>query len=117
MPKTVRFGLNGSHGLKEQKGTLRRHGVMKGVADIAAADTTSIYNSRAADLRPGGMGKYTGRQTFPTHDEIAQAASSLYESGTDRMATMLKLGWVRNRNSYATTPNYKQCRRVQPMES
>jgi hypothetical protein len=26
------------------------------------------------------MGKYTGRRTSPTHDEIAQLAFSLYES-------------------------------------
>jgi hypothetical protein len=26
------------------------------------------------------MGKYTGRRTAPTHDEIAQLAFSLYES-------------------------------------
>jgi len=27
------------------------------------------------------MGKYTGRRLSPTHDEIAQLAFSLYESG------------------------------------
>ena len=53
---------------------------MREVADIVAADTASIYNSRAADLRPWGMGKYTGGQTRPTHEEIAEAAYSLYES-------------------------------------
>ena len=47
---------------------------------IVAADTTSISVLRAADLRPWGMGKYTGGQTSPTHDEIAQLAYSLYES-------------------------------------
>ncbi len=53
---------------------------MKEVADIVVADTTSIYDSRAADLRPWGMGKYTGRRTLPTHEEIAQRAYCLYES-------------------------------------
>ena len=43
---------------------------MKAVADIIAADATGEW----------GMGKYTGRQTSPTHDEIAQLAFSLYES-------------------------------------
>ena len=43
---------------------------MKGVAAIVAADTTGEWE----------MGKYTGRRTSPTHDEIAQLAFSLYES-------------------------------------
>jgi hypothetical protein len=38
---------------------------MKEVADIVAADTTSTYDSRAADPRPWGMGKYTVRPTIP----------------------------------------------------
>ena len=53
---------------------------MKEVVDIVAADTTGIYNSRAADLRPWGMGKYTGGLPRPTHQEIAQLAYDLYES-------------------------------------
>ena len=43
---------------------------MKEVADIIAADSTGEWE----------MGKYTGRRTSPTHDEIAQLAFSLYES-------------------------------------
>ena len=43
-------------------------------------DTTSISTLRAADLRPWGMGKYTGSQTPPTHEEIAQLAYCLYQS-------------------------------------
>ena len=43
---------------------------MKGVAAIVAADTTGEWE----------MGKYTGRRTSPTHDEIAQLAFTLYES-------------------------------------
>jgi hypothetical protein len=43
---------------------------MKEVADIIAADTTGKWE----------MGKYTGRRTSPTHDEIAQLAFSLYEA-------------------------------------
>jgi hypothetical protein len=43
---------------------------MQKLADIATADTT----------RERGMGKYTGRRTSPTHDEIARFAFSLYES-------------------------------------
>jgi hypothetical protein len=43
---------------------------MKGVAAIVAADATGEWD----------MGKYTGRRTSPTHDEIAQLAFSLYES-------------------------------------
>jgi Protein of unknown function (DUF2934) len=43
---------------------------MKDVADIIPADTTGEWE----------MGKYTGRRTSPTHDEIAQLAFSLYES-------------------------------------
>jgi hypothetical protein len=46
---------------------------------IVAADTTSIGDLRAADLRPWGTGKYTGRQTAPTHEEIAERAYCLYE--------------------------------------
>ena len=54
---------------------------MTRTARIVDADTTSISALRAADLlRPLGMGKYTGGQTWPTHDEIAQLAYSLYES-------------------------------------
>jgi Protein of unknown function (DUF2934) len=43
---------------------------MKKVADIVIADVTG----------EGGMGKYTGGRLYPTHDEIAQLAFSLYES-------------------------------------
>ena len=43
---------------------------MKEVADIIAAVTTGEWE----------MGKYTGRRTSPTHDEIAQLAFSSYES-------------------------------------
>jgi hypothetical protein len=43
---------------------------MKGIPDILAADITGEWE----------IGKYTGRQTSPTHDEIAQLAFSLYES-------------------------------------
>ena len=43
---------------------------MKEVADIIAADSTGEWE----------MGKYTGRRTSPTHDEIAQLAFSLFES-------------------------------------
>ena len=31
-------------------------------------------------LAPSDMGKNTGRRSYPTHDEIAQLAYSLYES-------------------------------------
>ena len=47
---------------------------------IVAEDTTSVGDLRAADLRPWGLGKYTGGETSPTHEEIAQLAYSLYES-------------------------------------
>ena len=47
---------------------------------IVAADTICVSDLRAADLRPWGMGKYTGRQTLCTHKEIAQLAYCLYES-------------------------------------
>ena len=53
---------------------------MTRTALIVAADTASISALRAAGLRPWGMGKYTGGQTSPTHDEIAQLTYSLYES-------------------------------------
>jgi hypothetical protein len=53
---------------------------MTRTALIVADDTTGISALRAADLRPWGMGKYTGGQTSPTHNEIAQLAYSLYES-------------------------------------
>jgi len=53
---------------------------MKLVTDIVSEDTDRIYNSRAADLRPWGMGKYTGGELRPTHEEIAQLAYCLYES-------------------------------------
>ncbi len=43
---------------------------MQGVADIVVVDATGEWE----------MGKYTGRRTSPTHDEIAQLAYSLYES-------------------------------------
>ena len=43
---------------------------MKNVAGIVVADTTGEWD----------MGKYTGRRTSPTHDEIAQLAFSFYES-------------------------------------
>ena len=44
--------------------------VMKKVADIVIADITG----------EGTMGKYTGSRLYPTNDEIAQLAFSLYES-------------------------------------
>ena len=47
---------------------------------VVAADATSVSDLRVADLRPWGMGKFTGRQTFPTHEEIAQLAYCLYDS-------------------------------------
>ena len=43
---------------------------MKDVAGIVIADTTGERD----------MGKYTGRRTSPTHDEIGQLAFSLYEA-------------------------------------
>ena len=43
---------------------------MKEVADIVVA----------RPLVSGIWEKYTGSRTFPTHNEIAQLASSLYES-------------------------------------
>jgi hypothetical protein len=43
---------------------------MQGVAGIVAADATGEWE----------MGKYTGRRTSPTRDEIAQLGFSLYES-------------------------------------
>jgi hypothetical protein len=43
---------------------------MKKVADIVIADVTG----------EGTMGKYTGSRLYPTNDEIAQLAFSLYES-------------------------------------
>ena len=49
-------------------------------ATLIVAKDTDISDLTAADLRPWGMGKYTGRQTTPTHDEISQLAYSLYES-------------------------------------
>jgi hypothetical protein len=45
-------------------------GVMMKVADIVIANVTG----------EGTMGKYTGSRLYPTHDEIAQLAFSLYES-------------------------------------
>ena len=42
---------------------------MKGIRDILAADITV-----------GGVGKYAGRRTSPTHDVIAQLVFSLYEA-------------------------------------
>ncbi len=45
---------------------------MKELADIVAADITG-----EGDM---GMGKDTGHRQFPTHNEIAQLAYSLYES-------------------------------------
>jgi hypothetical protein len=41
---------------------------MKGIRGILAADITGEWE----------IGKYTGRRTSPTHDEIAQLAFSLY---------------------------------------
>jgi hypothetical protein len=42
---------------------------MEGIFDILAADITGEWE----------IGKYTGRRTTPTHDEIAQLAFGLYE--------------------------------------
>ena len=53
---------------------------MTEIAGSVAEDAGRIYNSRAADLRPWGMGKYTGGPLRPTHEEIAQLAYDLYES-------------------------------------
>ena len=43
---------------------------MKKVADIVIAEVTG----------EGTMGKYTGSRLYPTKDEIAQLAFSLYEA-------------------------------------
>jgi hypothetical protein len=43
---------------------------MKEVADIIVAGSTGEWD----------LGKYTGRRTSPTHEEIAQLAFSFYES-------------------------------------
>jgi hypothetical protein len=67
---------------------------MTRTALIVADDTTGISALRAADLRPWGMGKYTGGQTSPTHNEIAQLAYSLYESGGRRDGHDLE-DWLR----------------------
>lgn len=53
---------------------------MTRTALTVAADTTSISALRVADLRPWGMGKYTGSRPAPTHDEIAWLAFTLYEA-------------------------------------
>jgi len=68
---------------------------MKEVADIVAADSTGEWE----------MGKYTGRRTSPTHDEIAQLAFSCMSRVADRTATTSKIGCVPNRNSGGTTRN------------
>jgi hypothetical protein len=54
---------------QEQKRKDGGNRVMQGVADIVVSDATGEWE----------MGKYTGRRTSPTHDEIAQLAYSLYE--------------------------------------
>ena len=43
---------------------------MKSICEILPAAITGEW----------GIGKYTGRRTSPTHDEIAQLAFSLYEA-------------------------------------
>jgi hypothetical protein len=58
---------------------------MKEVADIIAADSTDEWE----------MGKYTGRRTSPTRDEIAQLAFSLYES---RCRQDISINALLNRN-------------------
>src|SRR5207302_11230178 len=68
---------------------------MKEVADIIAADSTGEWE----------MGKYTGRRTSPTHDEIAQLAARCMSRVADRTATTAKIGCVPNRNAGGTTRN------------
>ena len=68
---------------------------MKEVADIIAADSTGEWE----------MGKYTGRRTSPTHDEIAQLAFSCMSRVADRTATTSKIGCVPNRNACGTMGN------------
>jgi len=41
-------------------------------------------------IGPTGMGKNTGRRLYPTHDEIAQLAYSLYESRGRRKGHQLE---------------------------
>jgi hypothetical protein len=51
------------------------------------------------------MGRYTGRRTSPTHDEIAQLAFSLYESRGRQDGHHIE-DWLRaDRNSCGTTRN------------
>lgn len=43
---------------------------------------------------PGGMGMDTGRRLYPTHEEIAQLAYSLYESRGQQEGHQLE-DWLR----------------------
>ena len=45
-------------------------------------------------LAPSDMGKNTGRRSYPTHDEIAQLAYSLYESRGQQEGHQLE-DWLR----------------------
>jgi hypothetical protein len=58
---------------------------MKEVADIITADSTGEWE----------MGKYTGRRTSPTHDEIAQLAFSCMSRVADRTGTTSRLAACR----------------------
>jgi hypothetical protein len=46
------------------------------------------------DIAPSDMGKNTGRRLYPTHDEIAQLAYSLYESRGQQTGHQLE-DWLR----------------------
>ena len=68
---------------------------MKKVADIVIADITG----------EGAMGKYTGSRLYPTHDEIAQLAFSLYESRGRQDGHHVE-DWLRAEQELSgTTPN------------
>jgi Protein of unknown function (DUF2934) len=54
---------------------------------------------------PSDIGKNIDRRSYPTHDEIAQVAYSLYESRGRQEGHHSKIGCVPNRNSYITTRN------------
>jgi len=81
---------------------------MNEVADIISADTTGEWE----------MGKYTGRRTSPTHDEIAQLAFTLYESRGRHDGHHIEDCCVPNRNWCGTTRNCELPTNVQdPLKS
>jgi hypothetical protein len=72
---------------------------MTRTALIVAADTTSVSDLRAADLRPWGMGSTPAVKRFRHTKRLPNSPTAFTNCVAARMATTLTTGCVPNSNS------------------